>query len=110
VAANAGQPLNQEGCLMTLQEIVDASKALMIGFKSWFADGANHLENFEIMQLTNTTFLLLRPPPQDVRKLAAQNVQKHQGGHDLGGGGVLTHKLITIVAAQDLLELNLKGG
>ena len=37
---------------MTLQELVDASKALMIGFKSWFADGANHLENFEIMQLT----------------------------------------------------------
>jgi hypothetical protein len=37
---------------MTLQDVVDAFKAQVIDIKSWFADGANHLENYEIMQLT----------------------------------------------------------
>ena len=37
---------------MTLQDISDAIKAQMTGLKSWFDDGANHLGNLEIMQLT----------------------------------------------------------
>ena len=37
--------------MMTLQDVVDAFKAQVTDIKSWFADGANHLENYEIMQL-----------------------------------------------------------
>ena len=37
---------------MTLQDISDAIKAQMTVLKSWFDDGANHLGNLEIMQLT----------------------------------------------------------
>ena len=37
---------------MTLQDISDAIKAQMTGLKSWFDDGANHLGNIKIMQLT----------------------------------------------------------
>ena len=38
--------------MMTLQDVVDAIKAQMTVLKSWFDDGANHLGNLEIMQLT----------------------------------------------------------
>lgn len=38
--------------MMTLQDVVDAFKAQMTDFKSWFIDGADHLHNSEIMQLT----------------------------------------------------------
>ena len=38
--------------MMTLQDVVDAFKAQVTDIKSWFADGANHLGNLEIMQLT----------------------------------------------------------
>ena len=38
--------------MMTLQDVVDAFKAQVTDIKSWFADGANHLENYEIMQFT----------------------------------------------------------
>jgi DNA invertase Pin-like site-specific DNA recombinase len=133
VAANAGQPSNQEGCVMMSKELLMLLMA-DAGYLSWFADGANLPRAFKLCSLRlgqaawlvvmvhilprilaagyrhthscrlNTTFLLLRQPPQNVQKLAAQNVQKHQGGHDLGGGGVLTHKLITIVAAQTCLS------
>ena len=38
--------------MMTLQDVVDAFKAQMTVLGSWFDDGANHLGNLEIMQLT----------------------------------------------------------
>lgn len=37
---------------MTLQEVVEALKAWGGDVKAWFADGLQHLEQLEIMQLT----------------------------------------------------------
>jgi hypothetical protein len=52
VATDADQPFNLEGCVMTLQEVVDALKAWVVDVQAWFADGYDHLNYFEIMELT----------------------------------------------------------
>ena len=55
MATNAGQPLNQAGCVMTLEELF--SKIPRPNFSGerimdWFVDGMNHLSAGEFMQLT----------------------------------------------------------
>tara|TARA_R110002096_G_scaffold96565_1_gene215467 strand:+ start:204 stop:392 length:189 start_codon:yes stop_codon:yes gene_type:complete len=37
---------------MTLQEVVDALKAWVVDVQAWFADGYQHLNHVELMQLT----------------------------------------------------------
>lgn len=37
---------------MTLQDVVDAMKASVVDVKAWFADGYQHLNHVELMQLT----------------------------------------------------------
>ena len=57
MAANAGQPFNQEGCVMTLEELFSKIprpnfSGLYRSVIDWFIDGMTHLYAGEFMQLT----------------------------------------------------------
>ena len=52
MVTNAGQPLNQEDCVMKLQEVVDALNVNVVDVQAWFADGYQHLTNAERRQPT----------------------------------------------------------